>query len=70
MDSTLILALIILLLGFAIVGATTRLKIFSLFSGIVSLALLLEFSSNTALVILFAGVFLFQAYYSFAGSRL
>lgn len=70
MESILVLALIVLLLGFAIIGATTRLKIFSLFSGIVSIALMLEFSSSVALVILFAGVFLFQAYYAFAGGNL
>lgn len=70
MDSTLILALIIMAVTFTIIGVMSKgLKIFNLFSSAVLLVLIIELQNYVALVIMFVGLMLFQIWWAVFGGE-
>ena len=69
MDITSVFIIAIITLTFQVLGFG-KYKIFLMFSVFGYVTLLVEYSSNTAMVIMFAGLILFNSWYATIGSRL
>ena len=69
MDSTMILAIVIMALGFMFAGLSSKYKIFSLFSLGPLWLLLVEFQTDILMAVVLAGLMLFNGYYAIWGGK-
>lgn len=69
MSDLIVMTMVFLMLAFTYLGISTPVKLFSLLSGGIALALIIELQTYTAVVIVLVGFIFFQIWYATIGGR-